>query len=244
MIPKTSMVFGMSEHPNAAIIKQKVMQKPSEAEANLRSPQGAQDSTQKDIMTALAKGSKKPEAPAKEDLAKQIVLRRNTYYAKPEWLGPKKNDAAPASGSAVAAASPSGSAVAAAPDSGAPLVQWQWQGSETMIPYWAIRRLTEKEMHKEQTDWKIESGKPKPCFNCTTVEMTCTDSVLGYNDSNRTRVIEVPFVTNIKALEAGEELFLKIEPKVPKPKEAAKRTWVVDYKESQQKTKKARESQN
>ena len=254
MIPKTSMVFGKSEHPNAAIIKQKVMQKPSEAAANLRSPQEAQDSTPP-ILTALTKGStkgsKKPEAPAKEDLTKQIVLRTNTYYAKPEWLGPKKADgaqaatpaAAPASGSAAADAPASVSAVAAAPDSGAPLVQWQWQGSETMIPYWAIRRLTEKDMQKEQADWKKESGKPKPCFNCTTVVELVTDSVLGYNASNRTRVIEVPFVTNFKALEAGEELFLKIEPKEPKAKASApKRTWVVEFKENQEKAKKARES--
>ena len=228
MIPKTSMVFDSSEHQSAAIIKQTVMKKPSEAEVNLRSPQEAQDSTQ-NIKSALVKGSKKPEAPAKEDLTKQIVLRTNTWYAKPEWLGPKKHDGAQGATPAAAADAP-------------PLVQWQWQGTETMIPYWVIRRLTVKEMQKEQTDWKTESGKPKPCFNCTTVERTCTDSVLGYNASNRTRVIEVPFVTNFKALEEGEELFLKIEAKAPKAKDETKRTWIDLYKEDEQKAKKAKQS--
>ena len=240
LIPRSSMLFGKSEHPNAAIIQQTVMQKPSEAQANLETPQTAQDGTQ-NIKTALTKGAKKTEAPSKEDFTKQIVLRKNTYYAKPEWHGPKKNEgaqgatpaAAPASGSAAAEVPESGSAAATAPDAGAPIAQWLWQGKETMIPYWAIRRLTEKDMHKEQTEWKAESGKPYPSFNCDMVKRTVTDSLLGHHASNRTRVIDVPFVTNVKPLEAGEELLLKIEPKEPKAKETAKRTWKHLYIEDQ-----------
>ena len=49
-------------------------------------------------------------------------------------------------------------------------------------------------------------------------------------------------MTNFKALEEGEELFLKIEAKAPKPKDETKRTWIHLYKEDEQKAKKAKQS--
>ena len=46
--------------------------------------------------------------------------------------------------------------------------RWKWAETDTMNPYWALRRLTASQLKKEQNG--MPEGKVKPQFNCAIVE--------------------------------------------------------------------------
>ena len=138
------------------------------------------------------------------------VCRTNTFYVVPEW---KRVEAA---------------AVAGAEDK-----PWNWTGKESMHPFWAVRRLTQKQLLIEQEKWaatKFPTKGIRPCFNCELKVMTLSAVNIGsYNKRSvtRTRMLDVPLLVNRAPLQEKEELILEIETKEKKVVQK-KRTWKDD----------------
>ena len=94
-----------------------------------------------------------------------------------------------------------------------------------MHPFWVVRRLTAKQLGKERLE--PQGGKLVPRFNCKTTTRSlsnvCVSAIEGYAQ-NRSRIFDVPFLTNFEQLQAGEELIMEI---IEKRKEASstKRSW-------------------
>jgi hypothetical protein len=87
-----------------------------------------------------------------EDGSGAAANRTTTFVLNPEFTKPKQDEAA------VAGTTGSGSTAVA--DS------WLWgaPGQETMNPFWAVRRLTQKQLTREANDTK--NGATIPRFNC------------------------------------------------------------------------------
>jgi hypothetical protein len=100
--------------------------------------------------------------------------------------------------------------------------EWKWTGSETMHPFWAVRRASTAAMAREQS--KVTVGTSKPRINCELVDHTFTTILFGGTCSTLTRVITLPFLTNSMALTAGEELILEVAAKVESTHKP-KRSW-------------------
>ena len=147
-----------------------------------------------------------------ESLEHGSVLREQTLHVLPEWKIPQRKE---------------NTAVAGEPGStAADHIEWIWgdNEAETMHPFWAVRRLTDKQLQvatiaKQPTDLA-------PRFNCElqTKSLSCvTIATLDGKCCNRTRILEVPFLTNSMDLEKGEELVMQL---IEKAKKAApKRSW-------------------
>ena len=117
-----------------------------------------------------------------------------------------------------------------------------------MNPFWAVRRLTQKQLEQEAQAWTPETGKPRPRFNCEletqTLSVVTLAAVRGAHKSdkaiNRTKMLDVPFLTNNVALVENEELILEVEPP-KKEQKGKKRTWRDAVKEDdKQKDKQSR----
>ena len=117
--------------------------------------------------------------------------------------------------------------------------QWVWRGRETMHPFWAVRRMTAKQMSVAQDKFandtqQCPTSKWRPRFNCSletqTLSCVCI-AIVGTQALNRTRILEVPFLANTVMVENGEELILQIGEKEKKAN--PKRTWQVAMKEDQ-----------
>ena len=115
--------------------------------------------------------------------------------------------------------------------------QWVWRGRETMHPFWAVRRMTAKQMSVAQDKFandtqQCPTSKWRPRFNCSletqTLSCVCI-AIVGTQALNRTRILEVPFLANTVMVEEGEELILQIGEK--EKKERPKRTWQDAMKE-------------
>lgn len=154
-----------------------------------------------------------------EEAADGNVLREAAFFVLPEFKPPVKKQS---SNTAVA-----GTAVA--DPQTPPADEWLWgEGSlETMHPFWAVRRLTEKQLQqlKVHLQGKRIDQRP-PRFNCDlqvkTLSVVTMASVAG-NCFNRTRILEMPFMVNTGPLEEGEELIYEIKEKAKKA--APKRSW-------------------
>ena len=125
---------------------------------------------------------------------------------------------------------------AVAADAGGELDEPEWiysrDQSESLHPFWAVRRLTDIELQKEKDEVRDKMKKTgaslrMPEFNCELVSHTHTvchiASFDGQNMSS-TRFISLPCISNVRALEAGEELILRHVPRA-KVKKEKKRTW-------------------
>ena len=131
------------------------------------------------------------------------MLRKFTFYVHPEWKTPKHNTEG---------------------------CNWYWTGEETMHPFWAVRRLTQQELKKEEAS--RGPGQLPLRFNCELVEKEISNvTVLTMPEvSNRTRVVSVQWLTNSVPLVENEELILEIgKPKANKPDN--KRSWRDVHKE-------------
>ena len=126
----------------------------------------------------------------------------STLYVLPEWTGPKvKEDAGDDEDK-----------------------EWEWTGDESMHPFWAIRRQTEKQT------------KPEHPSNMMYKELAFTSvtvgSVMGTAMTATTEVI-VPFLTNPEDISSGTELSLNLE-EPAKKSQLRNRNWkdqlVVDAK--------------
>ena len=173
--------------------------------------------------TELTEGAAKQAANEAESNPTS-VCRENTFYVQPEWKTVEY------------------AAVAGAQDGGA--VTWQWNGKESMHPYWAVRRLTHKQIVIEQGNWKPQVGKLRPRFNCEMKLMSLSAVNLGcINDRmlNRTRMMDVPFLVNSVPLQEKEELLLELVPKEKKAVDKRKRTWKDAVKDAEIEAKKNKE---
>ena len=191
-IPKQSQVFEKTEHPSAIEIVQKVMRNNAQRDAVLAKARseiaaGAEEVTDSETKQVLEAAEK--EMPS--------VWRGNIFYFLPEVKSPTQEE---------------NSAVAASTTSTAPT--WNWEGAETMNPFWAVRRLTDKQLEQEMKDWTPETGKPRPRFNCQLETQSLSLVNLGVVRSkalNRTRMLYVPFLTNDIDLVENEELILEVQ---------------------------------
>ena len=149
---------------------------------------------------------------ATESLEHGSVLREQTLHVLPEWKIPQRKE---------------NTAVAGEPGStAADHIEWIWgdNEAETMHPFWAVRRLTDKQLQVATIAKKPTDLAPR--FNCElqTKSLSCvTIATLDGKCCNRTRILEVPFLTNSMDLEKGEELVMQL---IEKAKQAApKRSW-------------------
>lgn len=150
-----------------------------------------------------------------------LMMRTGTYFLHPEFKIPKRKekkitelgedeieeDAKPSHLTAVAD-------------------EWDWseEGSTSMHPFWAVRRLTRKQLAIEVQKFSTTAPeKNPPRFNCCLERQTVSSCVVGVASNgagvNTTRLWEIPFLTNSVQLDEGEELIMEaIEKAAPKTK--------------------------
>jgi hypothetical protein len=138
------------------------------------------------------------------------IMRERAFFVLPEFKIPEKQK----SNTAVAVQSTMDP-------------EWTWSecGGETMHPFWAVRRMTEKQLARAR--YQVREGKMPPRFSCELKNFSLSSvnlAILGDTTLNRTKLLEVPFLTNSLPLEDCEELILEV---VEKTKEAqpVKRSW-------------------
>ena len=110
--------------------------------------------------------------------------------------------------------------------------------SESMHPFWAVRRITNAKLQEERQAILLDiqrTGERKnvPEFNCeivTKVHPAMCIASLGEKPVSSTRFVSVPFMTNVKDVVKGEELICELTA-IAKPKKATKRTWQDQQKD-------------
>ena len=126
-------------------------------------------------------------------------------------------------------------------------IEWQWnpKGTETMCPFWAVQRMTGKQLQAATAAdcTYLERIGVRRRFNCELRPhvMTCINigmTILGQGPVNMTRTLEVPFLVNTIELEDGEQLFLEIQEAAPKPE--ITRGWKQAHHQSEQASKKSK----
>ena len=143
----------------------------------------------------------------------QQSLPSATFFANPEWTAPptipkKKQETA---------ADEEDAAVADEDD-----IEWDWSQHDqiTMHPYWAVRRMTEKQLCREIQIAKEAGKSPLPRFNCAFVTKVFNDVAVGLVKSGRSlnisKTVEVPFLTNEVQVHKGEELILQVQDSIKK----------------------------
>jgi hypothetical protein len=183
---------------------------------------------------------------------KSTTQRTKTLWLTPEFQAPRRNDVKPAVAPAVADGVDGGPAVAEGGDATtavAVMDDWVWNehGDDTMHPFWAVRRMTEKMLIQEKAELEAKPlghGLQIPRFNCEIHMMTLSQTNMGLADKklmNQTRLFEAPFLTNTTPLEKGEELILKITEKVTN-KPDKKRNWRDAANEADKKKKSSESS--
>ena len=143
-------------------------------------------------------------------------------------------------------------AVAANPGEGqdAQKLIYSRDNSESMHPFWAVRRITNAKLQEERQAILLDiqrTGERKnvPEFNCEIVTVhhpSASIAKVGDQSVSSTRFVGVPFMTNSKDVLQGEELICELVVR-PKHKKAPKRVW-QDVAKEEQKQKKTRKEQN
>jgi hypothetical protein len=166
--------------------------------------------------------------------AEATVRRQCQFYVLPEFKIPMKKQ--PTTNTAGADAETSAVAAQQEPE-------WIWAqgGADTMHPFWAVRRLTDKQLQQAKVD--NPTGKIAPRFNCEflpkTLSVVCIASITD-KINNSTRMIEIPILTNSIDLEEGEELLLETTAKTKQHSAVTKRSWRDTEKAEAQEKKKRR----
>ena len=173
---------------------------------------------------------------ADEKIQDAKIERESIFFVNPEFTEPKPSDptttVAKPSDPTPAVAKPSDPtpAVAAAGQSNAAETEWSWgptMGSQTMHPFWAVRRMTEQQLRKHNAK-SLAEGRVPSRFNCKLVPQNMTMVTVGVahgNALNCTRSFDVPFLCNNEELLDGEELLLRVEEKKIQVAQKNKRTW-------------------
>ena len=134
----------------------------------------------------------------------------STFYVVPEWLGPRSQLADDCDS-----------------DDTETKPEWTWCGDESMHPYWAIRRLTEKQTKPEQPcNMKFKEG----AYTCV-----ANGSMRGTSVTT-TAEVTIPFLTNEVEIPRGAELLLQVEEKAQQ-KQHTHRTWKDQQAEDTRKQK-------
>ena len=111
-------------------------------------------------------------------------------------------------------------------------IEWAWspRGTETMCPFWAVQRLTRKQLDAaaSASDEYMERVGVRRRFNVELrpFVMSCVNIATASRGGivNMTRTLEVPFIVNTVELEDGEHLFLEVHDRVQKAA-TPKRDW-------------------
>ena len=232
---KPTRIVESSEHPHAVNVTVKVARGTDEEPKNNGTPKapqkngGTQDANKHTTVEPADAGA---EAEA------HVTLRTTEFFVLPEFKYPRKKEPP-----AVAAKEPP--AVAAAKDAAAntdPVWMWDEGGEDVMHPFWAVRRMTVAQLKHEQVN--KDDGTPMIRFNCEFVYRTVTCvciSSCGDKTVNRTRLMTVPFLSNSRDLDAGEELVLELAERKKKISTPTKRSWREVVKEAGTTNKKAKE---
>jgi hypothetical protein len=156
------------------------------------------------------------------------------YYLNPEFTAPKAKKAKAAvvekDAKAADGVAKGSDDVAVANEEGPTPVEdeWEWGplGEETMHPFWVVRRLTQKQLVRENEKADAKSGRRALRFNCELTQHIMTNATIGAmktSSLNATMKLQVPFLTNKIDLEENEELILEIMEQAPR--EPKKRGW-------------------
>ena len=172
------------------------------------------------------------------EVSEEATIRDGVYFLNPEFKAPTLKAVKDAS----------------AADSAAVADEWICSsiGDDTMHPFWAVRRMTAKQLAMEIASQKcvgadgvLKVQKLRPRFNCR-MELQqvscCTVGVVKSQSVATTRVYQVPFLINSLDLEEDEQLILEVDEK--RDKEAKKRGWKEAFKEDEKKTKLAKAQSN
>ena len=138
----------------------------------------------------LVRPEKKTDEDAEEAKEKYCTERESSFFVNPELKIPKQGDAS--------------TAVAETP--------WEWSenNSESMHPFWAVRRMSAKEVEVYNAA-KATTTQPL-VFNCHMEMRSLSDvhiATLNKEVVNCTRLIEIPCLVNFRPLVEGEELLLE-----------------------------------
>ena len=168
-VPKGAKVYDASDHPLAVCMKEKVMLSPEEtckagvkdiaAVAGTKNDKEAPKAGKNDKVAAKAGKHDKTAAP--EEVRK--VMRQKTYFMLPEFSYPRHKE--------VEAGAKKNTD---AEGSSEVKVEWLWHegGPCTMHPFWAVRRMTQKQLAVAAVNTPL--GKRKPRFNCMLENRTVT----------------------------------------------------------------------
>ena len=164
--------------------------------------------------------------PTETQVGDDTTMRRSTLFLNPEFKIPNHQEVNAAV--AEAKGGDDGS------DDGAVADEWIWGplGDETMHPFWAVRRMTQRQLCRETAEAK--EGDRRLRFNCRleVVSMSCVSvGVVKSQSVNTTRVCNVPFLTNSIEVDEGEELILEVREATQKAKKR-ERTWRDAVKEA------------
>jgi hypothetical protein len=149
------------------------------------------------------------------------LLRERRFFLLPEFKFPKKKERVFADAECDIQMAP----------------EWIWNqnGEDTMHPFWAVRRLTAQQLARAKLE--VQPGRSIPRFNCELVIRSISSVCVGAMDGhslNRTRIFEVPFLTNSEEVMQGEELILEIlEQRKELPKASKRRSWRDALKEEE-----------
>ena len=138
---------------------------------------------------------KLPQARPNGDIAAQVADTEGVDAAGAE-----------STGSDVASVEASGKANAAVA-----VHLWEWDGEETLHPFWAVGRTTVQELHKK--NWLGSRGQSE--FNMGLVDkefsVVTVGSVKGASVA-KTTFVTVPMLVNTKDVKQGTELIMEITP--------------------------------
>ena len=160
------------------------------------------------------------------------VLRANSFYVVPLFKTPK-------------AVNPKAAVAAAINDNLSADHSWVFDdnGSDTMHPFWGVRRLTHQQLEierenarqqQEQPAYHTETFEWMPRFNCLLV-------LQDVSSVGVCAAMHVPFLTVCHQVQVGEELILQVE---PRETTSVKRSWSDSDRQKQQIYRKKRKSQN
>ena len=141
------------------------------------------------------------------------VLRANSFYVVPLFKTPK-------------AVNPKAAVAAAINDNLSADHSWVFDdnGSDTMHPFWGVRRLTHQQLEierenarqqQEQPAYHTETFEWMPRFNCRLV-------LQDVSSVGVCAAMHVPFLTVCDQVQVGEELILQVE---PRETTSVKRSW-------------------
>ena len=114
---------------------------------------------------------------------------------------------------------PAPTAVAAVPGGDSAEREWIYSKdqSETLHPFWAVRRITDTALQQEKDQVTMQMKKTGetsriPVFNCelvTQIHTACNTATPWGQNLTSTTNVHVPYICNVKDVVEGEELIVR-----------------------------------